>query len=98
MPKKLSNAEKQRRYREARGADPERRAAYLTKKREKYRKDLEQGKRKSIKEMTKREQRRQRKEWQKNQRAHRNLHQADDLNNDDLTPPSTPENEAPGSR
>jgi len=35
MSKKLSNAEKQRLYRERRDADPERRAAYLKKKQEK---------------------------------------------------------------
>ncbi len=40
----LSAAEKQRRYRQRRDADPERREAYLGKERAKWRKDRDTGK------------------------------------------------------
>ena len=48
----LSAAEKQRRYRAKRDADPERRQKYLASKQEKYKKDKQQGKRKLVKDMT----------------------------------------------
>lgn len=59
----LSAAEKQRRYRARRDQDPERRAKYLSWEKEKWRKDKEQGKKKSIKECSEREKRCQRRKW-----------------------------------
>jgi len=59
MPRPLSNAEKQRQYRLRQNADPARREAYLAKKRQKYRRDVSEGKRKSIKDLTEREKRQQ---------------------------------------
>ncbi|XP_062846256.1 E3 ubiquitin-protein ligase BRE1A-like [Trichomycterus rosablanca] len=58
-----SAAEKQRRYRARRDADPERREKYLEKEREKYREDLKSGRKKRINNLSEREKRRQRKKW-----------------------------------
>ena len=55
---KLTPAEKQRRYREKRDMDPEKRAAYLQKEREKYVMDKQSGKKKSVVQMTNKEQKR----------------------------------------
>ncbi|XP_060793778.1 uncharacterized protein LOC132896752 [Neoarius graeffei] len=60
---KLSAAEKQRRYRERRDADPQRRQEYLQKRKESYARDIDTGKRKRISELTERNKRVQRKEW-----------------------------------
>ncbi|KAK6178395.1 hypothetical protein SNE40_013190 [Patella caerulea] len=59
----LSAAEKQRRYRQRRDADPERRARYLQNEKDKYIKDKETGKKKQVKDMSKREHRLKKKEW-----------------------------------
>lgn len=85
----LTNAEKQRRYRENRDMDPSRREKHLTKRREKYKNDLQVGKLKKISDMTLREQRKQRKEWRKikqNQRKKRKEEQEVKA----LTPSSSP--------
>ena len=58
----LTNAEKQRRYRQRRDADPFRRAEHQAKCRARYQQDVAVGKLKHINDMTPREQRRQRKE------------------------------------
>ncbi|KAL7379514.1 hypothetical protein ABVT39_000587 [Epinephelus coioides] len=49
---KLSAAEKQKRYRERRDADPERIAEYLQKRKQGYAKDIEMKKRKKINQLT----------------------------------------------
>ncbi len=59
----ISAAEKQRRYRDRRVAGPERRVEYLEKEREKYRKDLESGRKKTINDVSEREKRRRRRKW-----------------------------------
>jgi outer membrane cobalamin receptor len=61
----LTSAEKQRRYRQRREADPLRRAEHKAKCKVKYQQDLTVGKQKHIGDMTTREQRKQRKEWKK---------------------------------
>lgn len=61
----LTNAEKQRRYRERRDMDPSRREEHLKKRNEKYKNDVQVGRLKKISDMTPREQRKQRKEWRK---------------------------------
>ena len=53
----LSAAERARRYRENRDADPERRQKWLAYQREKNKRDKERGKKKLVKDMTKREHR-----------------------------------------
>lgn len=61
----LSAAEKQRRYRARRDADPERRENYLEKEHDKYRKDLESGRKKTINDLSEREKCRRRRKWRK---------------------------------
>lgn len=59
----MSAAEKQRRYGARRDADPERREKYLVEEKEKYKRDLQSGKRKNISQVSAREQRQQRRKW-----------------------------------
>ena len=92
MPKKLSNAEKQRRYRLKRDADPEKRASYLAHKKQKYQSDLSLGKRKSVAKLTDRQKRQQRKKWKKNQAACRLSKR------DQLTPPDSPDEPHPNPK
>lgn len=56
----LTNAERQRKYREKRDNDAARRAEYLRKKQEKYLQDLASGKRQLVSDLTYRSQRYQR--------------------------------------
>lgn len=51
----MSNAERQRKYRAKRDADPIKRKEYLQKKKEKYRKDLQRKVKKNVEDMTERE-------------------------------------------
>ena len=67
----LTNAEKQRRYREKRDKDPTRRAEYLNKKKQKYIEDVAVGKRLLIESMSERSQRQQRKAWREDQKRSR---------------------------
>lgn len=67
----LSAAEKQRRYRVRRDADPERRQQYLNKEKEKWRKDREEGRKKKVSELSEREKRAQRKKWRERKRKFR---------------------------
>lgn len=92
MPKSLSNAEKQRLYRQRRDANPQRRENYLNSKKEKYKKDLRTGKRKLVKEMSDREARVERRLWRKRQAVSRKDRKAREqaLN---MTPPSSPGHE-----
>ena len=55
MAPALSAAERQCRYRAKRDADPERRAQYLEKEREKWQQDHETGKKKKAKDLSERE-------------------------------------------
>ena len=83
----LSAAEKQRRYRQKRDADPERRQQWLRYQKEKYKLDKRQGKKILVKDMTSRERRMEKKKWKKRQQKCRerqkHLKQQE-------TPPSTP--------
>jgi hypothetical protein len=73
MPKKSrkSRAEIQREYRERRNADQVKREQYLKKEKDKYQRDLIDGKRKLVSAMSAREQRKTRKDWTKRQRLSR---------------------------
>lgn len=64
----MSNAERQRKFRQRRDMDEARRREYLEKSKQKYQSDLVKGKRKNIKDMTEREKRHQRKLWRKQKR------------------------------
>ncbi|KAL8609056.1 hypothetical protein ACOMHN_059869 [Nucella lapillus] len=68
----LSAAEKQRKYRAKRDADPVQRAKWLSYQREKYRKDRQQGKRKIVQDMTPREHRQAKKRWRKYKKDSKN--------------------------
>lgn len=84
----LTNAERQRKYREKRDNDAARRAEYLRKKQEKYLQDLASGKRQLVSDLTYRSQRYQRKQWREQQKRHReNIKNAPVI----LSPPHTPE-------
>lgn len=84
----LTNAEKQRRYRERRDMDPSRREEHLKKRNEKYKNDVQVGKLKKISDMTPREQRKQRKEWRKIKQNQRRKKKKREVKA--LTPPSSP--------
>ncbi|XP_061880447.1 uncharacterized protein LOC133632179 [Entelurus aequoreus] len=58
-----SAAEKQRRYRARRDADPERRERYLKREKEKYKTDVESGRRKRINEVGNKEKHKRRQKW-----------------------------------
>ncbi|XP_061759665.1 uncharacterized protein LOC133554663 isoform X2 [Nerophis ophidion] len=58
-----SAAEKQRRYRARRDADPERRERYLKREKEKYKTDVELGRRKRISEVGNKEKHKRRQKW-----------------------------------
>lgn len=60
----LSAAEKHKCYSARRDADPERRVKYLQSEKKKWRRDREQGKKKTVHELSERKQRLQRRKWQ----------------------------------
>lgn len=59
----MSNAERQRLFRARRNADPVRRQQYLEKERQKWRRDVETGKKLLIRDLNERDQRQLRKKW-----------------------------------
>ncbi|KAL4005767.1 hypothetical protein ACER0C_005480 [Sarotherodon galilaeus] len=81
-------AERQRKYRERLKADPERRERYLQSERERWRKNVEAGKKKTINELSKREQRKKRKMWRA--AYHRSKERKEVLKNLS-TPPQSPD-------
>lgn len=85
---RLSAAEKQRQYRARRDADPERRAAYLQKHREKWHGNRRLGKVKTVKDLSEREKRRKQKYWR---RAQRQSRERKKVSENQLTPPQSPE-------
>lgn len=81
-------AERQRKYRERLKADPERRERYLQSERERWRKNVEAGKKKAINELSEREQRKKRKMWRA--AYHRSKERKEVLKNLS-TPPQSPD-------
>ncbi|XP_055086002.1 uncharacterized protein LOC129457227 [Periophthalmus magnuspinnatus] len=67
----ITGAERQRLYRARRDADPEKRAQYLERARERWRKERELGKRKSIKEVSESEKNLKRLQWRRAQARRR---------------------------
>lgn len=59
----MSNADRQKKYRQKRDASPNRRQEYLLKEKQKYKRDIERKKKKCVKDMTEREKRSARKRW-----------------------------------
>lgn len=68
-------AERQREYRARRDADPEKREKYLRHERQRWRRDVEAGKKKGIKELSERGQRTRRKMWRQAKRRQKNREQ-----------------------
>ncbi len=88
----LSAAEKQRRYRQRRDADPERREAYLGKERAKWRKDRDTEKKRSVSELNYRERRAKRRNWRAAQVKSRTAKAVSTAIIDQcMTPPLSPE-------
>lgn len=81
-------AERQRKYRARLKADPERRERYLQSERERWRKNVEAGKKKAIKDLSEREQRKKRKMWKA--AYHRSKEKREMLKNLS-TPPQSPD-------
>lgn len=67
----LSAAEKQRRYRARRDADPVKRAEYLEKERQAWHNKKAKGKIKMIGDLSSRSQRKLRRQWREAQKRHR---------------------------
>ena len=65
----LSAAEKQRRYRARRDVDHERRQQYLNKEKERWRKDIDEGRKKKVSDLSEREKRAVRKKARKKEKA-----------------------------
>ena len=87
---RLTPAEKQRRYREKRDMDPEKRAAYLKKEQEKYLRDKQSGKKKSVADMTNREHRSAKKIWREKKKAQRAQNKPNQTSLITTPSPSTP--------
>ncbi|KAL3842680.1 hypothetical protein ACJMK2_020668 [Sinanodonta woodiana] len=88
----LSAAEKQRRYRQRRDANPKRREAYLGKERAKWKKDRDTGKKRSVSELNDRERRDKRRKWRAAQVKSRTDKAASAaIINQCMTPPLSPE-------
>lgn len=58
-----STAESQRQFRARRDADPEKRAQYLEREKQRWRRNVEAGKKKTISDLSERAQRQRRKKW-----------------------------------
>lgn len=84
----MSNAERQRLYRQKRDRDPKRRQEYLNKEKEKYKQDKATGRKKTVKNMTEREKRSARKYWRLKKRKNRATMKG--LEKMLLTPPDSP--------
>lgn len=82
----MTAAERQRRYRERLAQDPEKRELYLAKERKRWKDRRDEGKVKSVKEMSDREVRRVRKYWRTAKRLQKNRQQQEKP----LTPPNSP--------
>ena len=67
----LSAKETQRRYRARRDADPVKREEYLNKEKDKWRRDREEGRKKKVVDLSRRELREQRKKWKERKRNQR---------------------------
>lgn len=89
---KMSNAERQRKFRLYRDSSPTKRQAYLEKCKEKYKNDKLHGKRKLVKDMTDRERRHAQKQWRNQKKTMRAIKNKEkELQKTLVTPPSCSE-------
>ena len=87
----MSNAERQRKFRENRDRNPEKREAYLQRERNRNMKKKEKGILKSVQDMTAREKRAARKRWRNQKRKKREqIKEQAKVMKSLLTPPNTP--------
>ncbi|XP_064601012.1 uncharacterized protein LOC135467176 [Liolophura sinensis] len=92
----LSAAEKQRRYRQRRDADPERRNNFLQKERRRWHDNKgKSASRLSVDQLTDRERRNRRKYWRKKQQTHRATQKSA---RNIMTPPCSPDDNGNGRR
>ena len=90
----LTAAEKQRRYRARKDQDQERRKHYLLQEKEKYKRDREQGKKKSIEECNEAEKVLRRRRWRADQEKTSAARKATAAAVNSLsTPPESPESD-----
>ena len=88
----MSNAERQRKYRQRRDADHNKRQQHLKESRERYVRDRQTGRNKSIGEMTDREKRMVRKKWRNQKRKDRERKKMlTKAVQSEISPPSSPE-------
>ena len=87
----LSAAEKQRRYRARRDVDHERRQQYLNKEKERWRKDIDEGRKKKVSDLSEREKRAVRKKWRERKRKLRKNDRAMTTFQSMNTPPTSPD-------
>ncbi|XP_052227670.1 uncharacterized protein LOC127842276 [Dreissena polymorpha] len=88
----MSNAERQKRWRERRDEDPDKRQRFLQKCKERYQREKQSGKRKPVTLMTEREKRSARKQWREKKRKDRERErEAKRALQNIHTPPSSPE-------
>jgi len=87
---KVSNAEKQRLYRERRDADPVRRVEYLQKEKLAWQKKVNLGTVKKIAHLSERDQRQKRRYWKERQRECRQKQINEQERQQQATPPGTP--------
>ena len=84
-------AERARKYRAKRDADPTKRAEYLEKEKNRWHRNVAVGKIKTVATMTDREHRKAKKTWKDKMRKYRQKKKGDPVS---LTPPSTPDQQA----
>ena len=88
----MSNAERQRKFRQNRDRNPEKREQYLKQSKDRYKKDRASGKNKPIKEMTEREKRHVRKNWRLQKKKDRErAKKIKSVLENELTPSSSPD-------
>ena len=86
----MSNAERQRKFRQNRDKDANKRQIYLNKEKERFQRDKKSGKKKNIANMTDREKRSTRKRWRNQKRKDRVMQKQKSTV---LTPPNSPDSD-----
>ena len=87
----MSAAGKLRRYRARRDVDHERRQQYLNKEKESWRKDIDEGRKKKVSDLSEREKRAVRKKWRERKRKLRKNDRARTTFQSMNTPPTSPD-------
>ena len=88
-----SNTERQREYRARRNADSQRKEEYLRNERERWRRDTEAGRNKSINDLSERAKRSKRKMWREAKKRQKRKAEIENSGSTSLTPPHSPNSE-----